>query len=775
MARFGLIIESIFIRGAKMQPRIFLIAVVSLLTSQASLSADELKIQWKLVQPFRFFRSEIDYRLHLAAAQNSTRTPSDIEVHINNYSNLATWYQQNKDEYNLQYEEANREHLDFRKADNQKLRARQGWASTIWEDGTCWDRERQRHTACMELGKASLVPPDLKQSPNPYVLPVGHLVEANIKGPSVTGDCKWEADQKLFQSTPVTSGAPTWTASITRKCTDPVRVFIPWSRVENAGSALIHVSTPAGDASQTLSVRDILVVGMGDSFASGEGNPDEPARLSGWPGFPHAYIPLKAEADWSSEATFPRRDAGDWDTRPAAAKWNDRKCHRSLYSAQLRSALQIALADPNQHTAVTFMGFACSGAEVSEGILFRYGGKEDIDPGNLTNGIADSEAPQIDKAIRELCETRAKLTNFDLGATKVRAPYNEKIPGYTGALRSKLSLLNCEKFLRKPDLVLLSAGGNDIGFAPLIANVTMSPDAEEALFIDVRKFMQKDCNIPAKRGTNCLLHGVPIADRRLKELPARYMALRKAILQRLAPAGGDAAVIFTSYPHAYHDASGKLCGDGNAGMTIAPWFETNKGELKKVCNFAGRLYGEMKTSASAFGWTFVDAHRPKFVGHGYCASRNDSSIAEQMGVPFRCAQPNESQSMCKKFFVERGKLPSQDWQLFNPSKQLLAYASRQRWFRTYNDAYLMVNYWRKGQPSFPSDGPTSLPQADFMDLAQLSLGGPIHPTAEALSHVADAIAAASINTLKLSFANVNGVPWEMDALARSIDTSACSD
>ena len=49
------------------------------------------------------------------------------------------------------------------------------------------------------------------------------------------------------------------------------------------------------------------------------------------------------------------------------SNWLSTACHRSLYSYQTRVALQLALED--EHRAVTFLGYACSGAEILDGLL----------------------------------------------------------------------------------------------------------------------------------------------------------------------------------------------------------------------------------------------------------------------------------------------------------------------------------------------------------------------------------------------------------------------
>ena len=73
------------------------------------------------------------------------------------------------------------------------------------------------------------------------------------------------------------------------------------------------------------------------------------------------------------------------------ARWQDQACHRSLYSHQLRAALQLAIEDP--HRAVTFVGVACSGAETVFGLFLRYKGHEWVpNPPELSQISALAEA-----------------------------------------------------------------------------------------------------------------------------------------------------------------------------------------------------------------------------------------------------------------------------------------------------------------------------------------------------------------------------------------------
>ncbi|WP_332733834.1 GDSL-type esterase/lipase family protein [Flavihumibacter sp.] len=89
---------------------------------------------------------------------------------------------------------------------------------------------------------------------------------------------------------------------------------------------------------QVIEVKDYLVIVMGDSFASGEGNPDEKGNYD--------YV-------------FDDDDA----------TWLEPKANRSYKGALSIIAAQLEADDP--HTAVTFLNVATSGAKTSHGLLFQ--------------------------------------------------------------------------------------------------------------------------------------------------------------------------------------------------------------------------------------------------------------------------------------------------------------------------------------------------------------------------------------------------------------------
>jgi hypothetical protein len=89
-----------------------------------------------------------------------------------------------------------------------------------------------------------------------------------------------------------------------------------------------------GMVKRAITVQDFLIVSIGDSVASGEGNPEVPGSLS-----------------------------ASWENGSAAAA----QCHRSRWAGPAQAALALEQADP--HSSVTFVHLACSGATILNGLL----------------------------------------------------------------------------------------------------------------------------------------------------------------------------------------------------------------------------------------------------------------------------------------------------------------------------------------------------------------------------------------------------------------------
>jgi hypothetical protein len=118
--------------------------------------------------------------------------------------------------------------------------------------------------------------------------------------------------------------------------------------VSDIGPTSVSVSSGPSRGSERINLKDTLILGLGDSLASGEGVPDRQI-----------------------------------DNNHPAALWGDKQCHRSADSHQALTALAVDRKDPRNST--TFVHLACSGAAFSEGLFGPYKGIEP-DQGPLLGG-----------------------------------------------------------------------------------------------------------------------------------------------------------------------------------------------------------------------------------------------------------------------------------------------------------------------------------------------------------------------------------------------------
>src|SRR5262249_24764777 len=102
-----------------------------------------------------------------------------------------------------------------------------------------------------------------------------------------------------------------------------------------------------GTETQNVVIRDILVVAVGDSYASGEGDPEVGNT------FIDTWFFGKYQDDDPKWADY---------TYSAPGMKTSTQAHRSTKAAPALEALQLEKADP--HTSVTFVDLAWTGAEI---------------------------------------------------------------------------------------------------------------------------------------------------------------------------------------------------------------------------------------------------------------------------------------------------------------------------------------------------------------------------------------------------------------------------
>jgi hypothetical protein len=228
-------------------------------------------------------------------------------------------------------------------------------------------------------------------------------------------------------------------------------------------------------------IRTTYILGLGDSFASGEGNPD------------HAAV-ITAEAGKTSI------NSRDWFLKPgkgngrfeAQAEWWDVTCHRSLLAWQSLYAMEKAISDP--HLVVRYASFACSGGEVYDGYFraqlnppgsgstsrvkstsYRDGGNvtkvDQIfvpDYGSTSVVVEDKRASRrLNKSqLNAAIELGCVGTKYTTASHTFRSQRNGlRNSPYYGDFKYK----KCIGETRQPDEILVSFGGNDFGFSGVVA------------------------------------------------------------------------------------------------------------------------------------------------------------------------------------------------------------------------------------------------------------------------------------------------------------------
>ena len=537
----------------------------------------------------------------------------------------------------------------------------QGWASKAYET-TCWDSKKNRYHTCRGKKKD-------------YLHPKSHKIIASlISDASLSGRCQWQ----LFKSKKYKKSI---SSKIVKSCSEHVGIKVPYP----SGGYLLVKKDNKILAKSRVKVKDLFIVGLGDSFGSGEGNPDRPVALSDDRDAHYGRVKKGVKLKHYPTRTGTWFWIGDSLFSKKRAKWSSRPCHRSLYSHQLRVALQ--LATENKQRAVTFAGFACSGAQIIVGLMDRYLGNEWV--------RHSPDTSQIGSAARASCgpneaEFRTYTTTFTYG----------------GKLENleNLGLYNCNrKKKRKIDLLLVSIGGNDVGFSRLVANAILNDETA----------------LKKLGGWVGQIYRSKDAAKKIDELKLRYKALNRAfhIILNIPWKQAD-RVILTAYPKMGYMQDGKtICGDGPKGMDLHPVFRVNSARVKDSEKFAGTLFNVMKSTAKKNKWTFVTDHRERFAKHGFCAfdEEKPDDIDELFGIP---------------------KKKNDGWDLYNPS-EYRPYNSRQRWIRTPNDVFMSVHQHTKRRLIRRFLRAKNLNQ--FQLIYAGTYGGSFHPTAEGQAVIADAV------------------------------------
>jgi lysophospholipase L1-like esterase len=606
-----------------------------------------LQISWEVRNRFRLFREERDFLLHAEAGRGRS-----------------------------------------------VLAAEQALA--IQSDGRGWARNTVNRL-CIDLAGRVSEPCTRDNVKESYLTPIDHPVVIRLTGAVPVGaTCAWTVDDG---DGPQTS---------TFDCAEPVNLRVRYGRTTVVNA---DVSSAEGNqrAFTEIAVRDIFIAGLGDSIASGEGNPDRPVALAdegfcfrSYLGTAAAQYYRPSRAGYKGGRACEAPDSlAVWQRQ--SALWFNPACHRSLYSYQTRAALALAIRYP--HIAVTYLPLACTGATIADG-LFGSQRARDCLPSKSGSGACQGT---VNGQLAELREA--------VGAAKRRQAD------------------------RQLDLVLLSVGANDIYFSGLVADVIVDTATERALF----------------RRSGVLASVDDARSAMTRDLPQGFAKLREALKPLV---GGDLSrVVYTSYANPTLANGGAPCPGGRAGFDIHPSFNAQPQRLAAVSSFVENEFlpqlralamcegGILCRNPRADRMTFVDGHQASFASHGFCArSESDPEFDRQ------CFSTRGD-----SFDSDIVTAASQPMLCGRSAGEYRAYLPRARWIRDANDSYFAAMTYPQGLPA--SQQPSDIHDATWGVLSAV-YGGAVHPSAEGHAAMADAAvpAAAAVLQLDAGIPEVNSQP-----------------
>ncbi|RAI46098.1 hypothetical protein CH341_00600 [Rhodoplanes roseus] len=602
-------------------------------------------------------------------------------------------------------------------------RSRLGWAAQTL-DLNCYDRNarpRRYPATCDRQYSWGTAKEDT-------ILPDAHTVIVRLAPEQLAtadGECTWTWR-------PRRAGPPGET--VRQSCKSPFVIKrLPFSTNRSVSGASVSVRLPDGRefADPNVIVEDVLVVAMGDSFASGESNPDRPVVFSA--GREMVYDPVNTRDDVATRSmrmptygvasapentnpkSLPKRLLEDEEKglvyRPTSpefqaafdkrgAQWLSADCHRSQYGYPFRVGIQLSLE--NRHRAVSFVSLACSGSDTVEGL---FGPRE---PREQTTGpnAQKTVVPQLDQLTELMCRPGAPRSR---DATYTLPVYSH---GSTSISSQTFTKFWCPPESRKRpiDLVLLSIGGNDVGFGALVAYGITESAADLAPIAGlVGHTLRFEPNVARVY--------LDVLDRRMK-------ALKDALTDGF---GVDpSTVLHNAYEPVQFDETGRVCGlQPTLGLDVHPKLNFSSARVQQVSDFTRELQARQECIADArkrpgcprlatgngTGFRFVTEHTAMFARRGVCARDPQRALLDQINM-----------------VVPRLSLKIDDFQPYSPAATL-PYGKRWRLIHSPNDAFLTANTHREGISPF-----------DVMQPAYAALySGAFHPTAEGHAIVADAV------------------------------------
>jgi GDSL-like Lipase/Acylhydrolase family len=282
-----------------------------------------------------------------------------------------------------------------------------------------------------------------------------------------------------------------------------------------------------------ITLRDHLVVCLGDSCAAGEGNPDITGRVR-----------FGIECDAATASMVAEKEAKKIGINKKInmlkrARWLEPLAHRSLRSGHARGTR--SAEDRTAGRVITFVTFATSGAKIKEGLL------------------------------------------------EAQHPWQKPLGGQLEEARRTVGD-------RSVEALLLSIGGNDVGFAAGLEQL-----ASDWQGGGLDKMVSE-------------------TRRRIDELEGKFDDLAASIEEILNPR----RVFITEYPTGLFDKKDPLGplgrrAEGCGVFDSTAYMQVSAVDAHMIFELAHRLNDQVRSAAERHdGWTYIDGINEGFAGHGYC-------------------------------------------------------------------------------------------------------------------------------------------------------------
>jgi hypothetical protein len=324
--------------------------------------------------------------------------------------------------------------------------------------------------------------------------------------------------------------------------------------------------------------HEFTVIGLGDSFMAGEGAPVAAGLYVIGESFP--IIP----EIWSDGLPTSRgsRSFGLSGAERERLAREARACHRG--AAGLTLAVESLRRSWPASVDIIHQTFACSGAKIEQLVSTTYSG-----PANC---------PQF--AVSDPNYAYCLTISDDMPTRSIRPQVTEAVD-----FLRKSSL--------KADAVVMSVGGNDLGFGAVIADC-LAPFS--------------DCGRAGSTARSVVAAGIDA-------LPGRYRTLADRLVAERIPRSN---VFLTSHPNPLRASAGRLCAGGDFAPDLL-LMNLSAANAAFGTSVHAEINAQVAAAVSANGWRAITSMLGTEEGHGMCTSepwyntRNAALISQGEDLP----------------------------------------------------------------------------------------------------------------------------------------------